>query len=124
MREKALCRRKESPDAQVRPVHSNRAGVGLMCIQCMNDIENLPGNHPNYDLYVRDLRADCPYPYWKRLKDERRNKQLAQGHEARKSLVHLREQCFFNARGGLIQPRSRAHMLNMTRIRFSDTHGL
>ncbi len=95
-----------------------------MCLQCSNDIDNLPRNHPNYGRYVRDIRASCPYPWWKRLRDERRKKQLAKGHEARKSLVHLQEQCFFNSRGGVIRPGSRAHHTNIARLRFIERYNL
>ena len=99
-----------------------------MCLQCSNDIDNLPRNHPRYAQYATDIRANCPYPWWKRLRDERRKKQLAKGHEARKSLVaterHLREQCFFNSRGGVIRPGSRAHHTNLARLRFRERYNL
>jgi len=84
----------------------------------------MPRQHPNYDRYVRDIRANCPYPYWKRLRDEARVRQAAKGHEARKSLVHLQEQCFFNGRGGIIFPGSRSHRTNLTRLRFRERYNL
>jgi hypothetical protein len=95
-----------------------------MCLQCSNDIDNMPRNHPNYERYVRDVRSCCPYPWWQRLRDERRKKQLVAGHEARKSTLHLQSQCFFNSRGGVIRPGTRSHHLNLVRLRFKEAHGL
>ena len=95
-----------------------------MCLQCVNDIDNMPRNHPNHSRYVRDIRANCPYPYWKRLRDEARHRQAVAGHEARKSTVHLQSQCFFNSRGGVIRPGSRAHHTNIARLRFKERYNL
>ena len=99
-----------------------------MCLQCVNDIDNIPRNHPNYERYVLDIRANCPYPYWKRLRDEARYKKTVAGHETRKSLERqtrsLQEQCFWNSRGGLIYPSSRSHRINIIRLRFKEAHGL
>lgn len=99
-------------------------GLLIMCLQCSNDIDNLPMSHPNYDRYVRDIRASCPYPYWKRLRDERRKKQLAKGHEARKSTVHLQSQCFFSLSGRVLRPGTRAHHRHLIGIRFRKRYNL